>query len=297
MNIKYFLSVLGLLAFCGHAQAGLLVAESFDNTGGVGFATKPWTLETVGGDEGYSGTGLSDGLTFSDYPTSGGALYLSIGVSTNKDARVDREIAGLGLVPNGTLWVSYLARRTSWSAGDSLSEIFIGANENAGDGIDGDCSYRMAVGAAVPQLSLGSGSMGMTTSGQNQFDIMTTQMVVMKVTKINGPATRATMWILTSDNYDNWKTDGFTEASLNTNNVCDISDTNDHGLIGFGDGQYVQLHVRGSWAGVNVETFDEIRFGTGDTPIAAGIMTPEPGTLSVLVLGGLAILRRRRRTE
>jgi hypothetical protein len=107
------------------------------------------------------------------------------------------------------------------------------------------------------------------------------------------------IWLLTSDQFDNFKAEGLTKAELDgASEGALATDVTAKASVSGGDAdfltdQYLQFFHYGR-SGLAIEMqYDEIRLSDESLDAVTPVI-PEPATMAVLGLGGLAMLRRRR---
>ncbi len=94
--------------------------------------------------------------------------------------------------------------------------------------------------------------------------------------------------MLTADDYDAIKAGTIDVAALNANNLASATSDNTINNIALSLDDFIQV------LSSNITTtFDEIKYGTSATDVIA-VAAPEPASLSLISLTGLALLLRRR---
>ncbi|MFU8892723.1 MAG: hypothetical protein ACNA8L_03755 [Luteolibacter sp.] len=279
----------GLALATGSANGALVVYEGFDystgsvvgQNGGSGFDGS-WQ---AGSDNSNQWAVQSPGLTFSGLDTVGGSIKRP---SAPNGADINRAIsssaqAALTTV-NTTIWFSFLTVSTTFSIGNANGALLFGTG-GITSMADGGAAVQMAGGSAF-----GFSYRGLTADGGS--------MRLHAMTINNGTSTRSDDFIFdtTATTYMivgriDWAPNGQNDV-LSLFNVTDptaglpltpfatMSADLDQSLF-----NTIAIGTR------QVETFDEIRFGT--TMESVGLI-PEPTTALLGSLGMLCLLRRRR---
>jgi len=208
MKRSYIPFIVALLA--APAQAELTAYDGFDYTpdqvvvgknGGSGFSGAWSNLET-------SGTGvnvMADGLTFSNLLVTGGRIEAQALVNGGK-SRVQRD---LSVNNSGQLYGSYLFRRNSTIDGTTVAGLMIGApgeeDNDSTAAFYGD-EWFQNIGARA-EGNMGPSNGAALTAGKTFLVLFSAQ--------LNDGLQTVTMWVLSKDQFDTFKTGGLTEAELN----------------------------------------------------------------------------------
>ncbi|MFO0950236.1 MAG: hypothetical protein U0835_03615 [Isosphaeraceae bacterium] len=287
------------LAAPAAARAQLVVSESFDYgaTGGalngkgsgVGFSAA-WTAP---GSFAYT----PDGLTFGTLQTTGGAVsYTSPpGFITTSAYRPFTNPLG------ATTYGSYLLRIDSRSGTVNNTGLLLASSAGQSDAnaplaVSLPVNVTNAPGRVLLQFLDTNGGAALLSGAQQQLAVGTTYLALFKYVAGASNAS-SSVWVLTSDQYDNLVSGGLTEAELNgasigsgASNVWARASVSANvtptarsflslfGFVGSGSGQSLN------------QTFDEIRLSnTSLSAVApqAAVSVPEPGslTLGLLVAG------------
>ena len=194
----------------------LLVYEGFDHaTSGNVAGTSGGTGWANGSSWASNGsTTVAPALAFSDYAVMGNSAKLT--TSYNSLTR------NIGVVRNGgsDVWMSYLFQDGSWN--DYNDEDIVDLGDANGSKFRSSPKRRGSGPAVAVDSGFGSASGGGLANGN-------TYLIVTKFTKLGAgtsasPQT-ATMWILSSSNYDAIKAGGITEAELDANKVTKTTDS------------------------------------------------------------------------
>jgi len=307
------------------ARGALLVYDGFDYTqgnlltatgGGTGFQSVAWQ-QTAAGD---AGARVVPGLTFSNLIVSGNAVALDTWNSLNRDGGgylvptgytsvyLNRPIAS-GAAAGSVLWSSFLwkcsAGSTRWYSDSDIGvassagirpqrfSVWTGAKENGGN------PAANIIGVSTREQYWTSTSVSPPDSYPTHDG--NTYLFIAKWSKVE-QANSCTLWMLNASDFDAIKAGGITEAELNANYRRMVPHTGDSWMspsdVTFAAGNFVSLFQFNSsiTGGAPWGSWDELRYGIGADPTAAGILpflVPEPASLCLLLLGGLTQLRRR----
>jgi uncharacterized protein (TIGR03382 family) len=183
---------------------------------------------------------------------------------------------------------------------NALSEVRI---NSAAAGAGSDAWFRSLGNTAgssnTARSGIGYDSTPITStsgSGSNELVIDTTYMILSSYSNVGGTgASTATQWVLTVEQYNNFKAAEFDITNLNARtagtgagNIYSKVTDDSGSAFGFsGNSLYLQLAGNSDLA-----VYDEIRFATSLLDVVTPI--PEPGSLTLAGLSALALLRRRR---
>lgn len=297
-KLRHLLLVLACGAFTVSADAAELMREQFQYTlgaslsgqvGGSGFGAA-WTAQLSPG----STATISTGLTFSDFPVSGNAVTLTIaqtgfggGLAMLRDIG-DSSIPQVG----GTLWVSYLYRRTSGGTGGDDSRIPI---------TDSGGSNSRFILTSRDDLLEENGGVGVDNSDEGgtpgrSLQDLATYLLIAKFTNF-GAGSVATpqtgqFWALRASDYDLIKSGGITETELNTNFYSTGLDNPVISPISYDTSNTVAITgTIGSGSANYIYTVDELRYGTD---LLSVIPEPASSTLLLAAVGLWGATRRKR---
>ncbi len=296
----------GIALFVGTTAHGVpLIEESFDGTGydvaanlvglngGTGFSSA-WAMDT-----GMSAVVVS-GLSLGNLDVSGNAAqFQRRNNGTANQLHYGNRVLSTG-VSSGTVWMSHLTRwdtdfggggheaglvitGTSDSSGQKLLQNDLSTDAN-GDNDEFGIGYTQN-GANVTRTAI-------TASLSDGNVLGTTYFVVARWTAVDTTSGEAKLWVFDTASAVNNILNAANEAVLDANAVATATlagttaaafqsgDTLSYGGFIGGDGGQYDI------------TIDEIRIGTTAAMVTPEI--PEPASLALLGLGGLAILGRRR---
>lgn len=276
-NVQAVLAVcVGLvLAMGGLAQADLVAYDGFDygdsgdlhgSNGGSGNWTSTWA---DGGDGSWGFNLDTPGLTYTGLPVVGNTS------TTNGGDGSYRTVDDTGLLDEGdNVWFSVLVRDDG--TGSDLRVNFFGtasAREYDGAGFNfaGANGGTHSISAEYNGGNWGSSDTGVTDGDT----LLVVGKIAMAVDDGTDPRDYIRIWV--NPSLDSEPLDGDATSSYGVK----LSD----GGFAF-PGEAVNLRSGGSFEGA----VDEIRIGTTFNDV----VVPEPATLGLLGLGGLAVLRRRR---
>ena len=221
---KYLSAAIVLVVFNSIASAALVVYEGFnyspqaDNTalngsGGTGLS---------GSWSGW-GTYRTRGLTFSDLSVAGGCAEVHSSGAVNALSNAWRQI---NVNVTGTIWGSFLFNSLSaMGVNGFVGELYV---TKAAGGGDGDINLDFSVvqktfNSTLGHVRLGGDTLPVATvnSGGTALSQSTTYLVLFKVENViawGGAAASQTIttWFLSAAQYYNFKSDGLTEAELNS---------------------------------------------------------------------------------
>lgn len=289
------------LSLLAPAHADLLLYEGFDyspgallgNNGGTWDPTAAWSTTGDGGGI-SSAQVLAGSLSLSDYPTAGGRAEVASNANTGggyPSWTATRTLPASTSIPvGGDVWVSFLflqdqsasfANQTWLSfGGDLLRQQTV--TRFAGDGPD-----NIRVGADNGE---GPESAAIIAQG-------TTYLAVSRFSNLNQPVfsgavNTATMWVFDAAGWDALSAGTLDESALNSLaiGVATHSVGPSDFPVQLGPGNAIDLTVITDFGINNRAVFDEIRVGTA----LQSVVVPEPASLAVALLGGAALLGRRR---
>ena len=249
-----------LLAMLVPVCAKELASETFsyspgdiiNNNGGTG-----WNSSWYVANDPYGGTKdvIADSLSFGGYPTSGGALQLTMPDEASfTEIRIRRDI-GFDFEEGADLWVSFLYKQPDGPLSSTVSRT---AEIRSGPSL----SFRMR-----PK---NSGSQGVaigydgtvTPNGTKNIQDGRTYLFVCRfgdLGMISGK--KAVMFVIDEPAYNSMMADGIlTEDDLNTYKYHYIED--DHAIKSLNPGDYVDIGVADSSNTSFSAIFDEIKYGT-----------------------------------
>ena len=291
-----------VLALASAAQATVIVYDGFDN-GTVNLGT----LAGQGGGTGFSGNwvfGLNSdtsgyqaaGLTFSNLQVTGG--HATMAAPSGAVAARRTVSRPLGVTQTGTIWGSYLIRSPLISV--NVAGVLVHTAANGHDDSNTFGVFPTRYGATNGQMRVSAPGTGSNLEFDGSLSTDTTYINLLKFTNLGGGSQLHTLttWTLTEAQFDNFKAGGMLESALNA------------ASLGTGSTQVVQ---RGTHSRTTVESltttdffslhtinaadqavrFDEVRISNVSLDEVTPI--PEPATMGLLALGGVAGLRRRRR--
>lgn len=303
------------------SPASVIVYEGFDYgassslLGGLGNTTEiglqgTWTSNgTVGtATANYEPTGLS----FSDLFVTGGLAQMNaLAASGDRTAAAGRRLNVP--VQTGTLWGSYLFQKISDATTRSVVSLLQG---NAINSTDNTAYFSLANnefnqnvgGVRVSASVAGVGGTAIATGGIVPT-LGATYLYVFKLDNVgaaSGSAQTATAWMLSAEQYDNFKLGGLDEAELNAATIGSLATdimqrvtfTTNGGLTAPGTFDNTDfLRLFNFAGGESITQFDELKFSNSGINEAV-IGVPEPSTL-VGIIGGLSVVagvRRARRS-
>ena len=274
------------------ADAAIILYEGFDyaagdidgsQAGGIGFDTTGWTTSNHSNTNSYDV--FSPGLSFPGVPTEG----LSVArPSAPGSAEMNRPISAApqaALTADGsTIWFSVLMRDRTFAGRYENAALVLGAGAftNAG---------------SKPVTMAGGEAFGVAFDGSN--NPVTNSLDVHAIAIDDGATTLSTGFIEDPTSGENityliaGKIEWASAGNDDTLSLYDITDVSAALPAPFAtmtadlDQSAFDTVAIGSQ---QIGIFDEIRFGNS----YADVVVPEPGTMGLLALGGLALLRRRR---
>lgn len=286
--------------FNGYA-AGTLIGQA-PNGNTTGLLTSG-VYATSGGTFNFNSTGLTFGSGATTLATSGGSLTASNGGGQSFSGPIN-----LTTAYTGTLYNSFLYRTTSQGTSliadtfrQSISSDTASANQRFRlDPISGDGNNDNVGGAY-----LGSAP----TNGTGEAALATTYIFLGRFTRVGqtlsaGTPGEATIYMLTEDQFNNFKAGGLTDLELDGASVGALA-TNVSGKVTASaasgtnnflsaTGLFYQIASAGSGANL-VSSFDELRYGDSYDAVTPLSAIPEPTSVSLAILGGLGMLLWKRR--
>jgi hypothetical protein len=259
---------------------GLIVYEGFNyyapgelagQTGGYGFSGA-WTNRNVS-SAGFSA--LTDGLTFSDLAVTGGRIQGTATVGTNETSEVMRDLSA-GLL--GQVYGSYLYRNNTPQRSTTVAGLQIGA---ASDALNSQTAQIFADEWEKPVGVRLEGTGSPADPANSDLTENQTYLVLFSANLIDNTPTLA-MWVLSSAQFDTFKSGGLTEAELNAASVGTGSSnvwakatvTGDDATLDLANN--VNFFAYGGWEGDPeiLANYDELRLSqtslTDVAPLQAG---------------------------
>lgn len=249
------------ILFAGAVRAELIVYEGFDygasdgsiagQNGGIGFGGA-WTV--VQSQFATGGSYRADGLTFgSNFLTSGGTAVVYGGGSYNEVQRTT-DYRPLGVNQTGTIYGSFLfniqADGTYNSAHEGINALLIGPTPN-----ESLSAYDFGTNEFATN---NSAARGPGTPGYPSYlsgtapSLNTTYLYLFKLTNVGGAGETTDAWVLTQDQYDNFKTAGSSPGELLETDL-------NAAVLGTGG---MNVMERGSFSGSGTGTFSTSDFLT-----------------------------------
>lgn len=289
MKKRLLVLALSLALTSAVSMATPVIYESFDYAAG--------SLEGQNGGSGWGGAWtfsdytqgtqqvVAEGLTFSNYHTSGGALRLDEDNAGGSFRSVGvRRAIGVDFAIGSDVWVSFLAK-----SAEPLSSFTSMTAEIRHGATAGATELRMRPkGAGSQGVMIAYDSAGSNVASKSAQDGRTYLYVCRFGDIASATGKVAIMWVLDEEGYNLSMADGvLSEADLNANYYLMAQDahtnqslnTTDSALINLGDSNTLPFAYY----------FDEIRYGTS----LDAVLIPEPATIALLGLGGLLIKRRK----
>lgn len=316
MNRSVILSVIALTACMAvAAQGALVVYEPFQGYTPGSMKDQAPNANTIGLNPAqvYHTTSSSTtfvaqeaGLSFGDLVTNGGSLLVT---ATGNPNTIGTQLA----VPavTGDLFQSYLVNISQYSSSTS-APAGIGmniANALNGAGSNGRFQALADISTANTQrvsAVYGGGAGSPATTGLEEGK---TYLILAKFSNVGTTLSTtnrgyAYLWALDLDQFNTFKVDGITEDELNAATIGTdsasvtaryVSSAVTSGTYTFDSTKFLTLVGWGSTGATTrqIATLDEIRYGTTLADVTP--VVPEPATLTLLVLSGLAVVRRRTR--
>ncbi len=276
----------------GIADGATLVGQTIT---GTGFTTN-WQETSGTGTFVYATTNLS----FGSLINSGGSAVIS-----STSGRAFGGTLSASATVGSTLYGAYLVNISAFGGGTTaLHEVRVNTGAATAGGSSyfrsqSDSSATSVNGTAVAYDNT-PGTAGATLSLNTTYIVLSEYTNVGAALSGGSPGT-ATQWVLTLDQFNNFRPDGLTVLELNgatvgtgtTNVFSRTSDSVTSGTGGLFDGsRAVQFAAVGATGLAATANYDALRYGTSldlVTPI------PEPSTWALVGLGLSAVLFLRRR--
>ncbi len=287
-----------LVCMTSAAQATLLLYEPFDYaTGNIA------TVDTSGGPA----IGFDPGSQWSENSTRTTNIHagsLGFGTMANTGNKFQYWSGGTdgsntvqrGIALNqssGDLWMAYLYQPTAATP-----------RLKGGVHVDPDNNNTLI----TRKFGASSALQGSTTNGNLQLyynnvraegtavsSSTVNQMWIHKYTDLGSASGgTATLWTIDAADYDAIASGGVTEAELDANNIQKIFTTLTGTAATLNWTDTLRIYVRDNGSGTGTFYVDEIRMATTLNE-AMDVTIPEPATMSLLALGGMAMLRRRKK--
>ena len=291
-----------LFGVAGAAEGGLLIYEGWDYTpgdtdpanwtGGAGFdAGSSWVNQ-----RGHSTGTIVAALDFSDYDdTFGTGGALSASASGNSDT-FHRAVDVARTGADGPTWAAFLFRFGQYTSSSFNNQHgYLHFAPAAPDGNINGTSSDLGDLVAAPQrrqggddnvrVGVGGGDTGAAFAVTGDTSV---HLFVVRWTDetADGDYDRAEMWVMSAADYDAAKAGGVTAADLGAHHRAHVVDTTGTGSMALEDLLQIQLRRYGF-------AIDEIQYGSSLADLNG--FAPEPATLCLVALGGLAMVAARRR--
>lgn len=307
------------LGIVSSSRAAVIVYEGFDYggsaslLGGLGNTTEIG-LQGTWTSNGTVATATANyvplGLTFSDLFVTGGLAQMNgLAATGDRTAAAGRRLNVAA--QTGTLWGSYLFQKVSDLQMRSVASLLQGNIVNATDNTAyfslAHNEFNQNVGGVRVSASVAGVGGTAIAAGGVVPTLGTTYLYVFKMENVgaaSGSTQTATAWMLSAEQYDNFKAGGLDEAELNAAAMGSLSTdvmeratfTTNGGLPApgtFDDTDFIRLF---NFSGGELITqFDEIKFSNSSINEAV-IGIPEPSALLGMV-GGLGMLLGIRRSR
>jgi hypothetical protein len=311
MTRRLTVAILAAVLLAGSAAQAELIYEGFqygdtasalegNGTTGGGWAGA-WTEDQQQGD--WSADYETTSLTFGSLVTAGGKVRITGNTSGNQRSRYDRQLDGVNW---STVYGSYLLDIATMTKSDDFftfdTRVTDTTATNSYKGTEWQIShpgYKLAGQRAEAWMAENGQA---ATTG---IPTGSTYLVLFEATNLGENSTgtqEITVWALTEAQFATFKTGGLTTAELNAAtlgtgagevSVRVSSSADEASRAAFDTGKYLQLHSYGRGGLTADYAYDEFRFA--DTNLDDVTPIPEPATMTLLALGGLAAVRRRRR--
>ncbi|RRJ94732.1 hypothetical protein Ga0100231_010645 [Opitutaceae bacterium TAV4] len=290
------------------AQASLLIYEGFDGyTAGADIKSNSAVSSTTVGLTGkYNSSSVQvtvkdAGLTFSNLLVSGGSLTHSSTTGTTIGVKLSGTTAY-----SGTLYSSYLVNFTS-NVGNTPSSIVCIASSSDASTTSRSLASAADNGGSYSTIGVGYSGVGANATNGSLTLSSGTYMILARYTHVGETLSEstpgvATLWVLSADQFDHFKSTNFADIDSATTGLTATSvtgkvietKTSGKSDLFTGNGTYLQAILNGNSA---ARAIDEIRFGTSFadvTPITGNIPEPATTTLIVTSLTLLAAIASRR---
>lgn len=284
-GIKTLAALLAVVLFVagGAAQAGVILHEPFDyggsdieNITGLGgsetgfLASEQWSNDE--GDADY----VAAGLSFSDLVTTGGKFNHSANGSRQTVSR------GINVNQTGQIWGSYLWRPIANPGGGDVNGIMINnsitGNDNNSEFFPAGLGYNAG---DKGEVRLNGGNKGSAQAGSVSQTNGNTHLILYTITNLGGGggSHAMTQWMLTPDQFDNFKAGGLTDAELDAaalgSGPTNVLQRASRSGVGLGAAMTASDYLLIFHNGTTTADYDEIRMSDTSLDEATPIAVPQ----------------------